>query len=112
MACMLFSIFTTRLQRLVGMKSKAAAAAAAAKEKRNSHPLQIVSTCLLTDLPTYLPIYQINEALFFLSIQSASTVVLLLSIMFVGGPTFSTAAKVSMHACMPCPCRALLYIYL
>ncbi|KAI1352353.1 hypothetical protein F5Y01DRAFT_313827 [Xylaria sp. FL0043] len=40
MACMLFSTFTTRLQRLVGIKSKAAAAAAA-KEKRNSFPLQI-----------------------------------------------------------------------
>ncbi|KAI0964741.1 hypothetical protein F4678DRAFT_385638 [Xylaria arbuscula] len=41
MACMLFSTFTSRLQRLVGMKSKAAAAAAAANEKRNSLPLQI-----------------------------------------------------------------------
>ncbi|TGJ86719.1 hypothetical protein E0Z10_g2025 [Xylaria hypoxylon] len=44
MTCMLFSNFTTRLQRLVGLKSKAAAAAAAAAaagEKRNSHTLQI-----------------------------------------------------------------------
>ncbi|KAI0432060.1 hypothetical protein F5Y09DRAFT_340010 [Xylaria sp. FL1042] len=40
MACILFSTFTSRLQRLVGMKSKAAAAAAT-KEKRNSLPLQI-----------------------------------------------------------------------
>ncbi|KAI1360416.1 hypothetical protein F5Y08DRAFT_48369 [Xylaria arbuscula] len=40
MACIFFGTFTTRLQRLVGMKSKAAAATAA-KEKRNSYPLQI-----------------------------------------------------------------------
>ncbi|KAI0538119.1 hypothetical protein GGR58DRAFT_320101 [Xylaria digitata] len=39
MTCMLFNYFTARLQRLVGLKSKAAAAAAS--EKRNSRTLQI-----------------------------------------------------------------------
>ncbi|KAI1182795.1 hypothetical protein F5B17DRAFT_435274 [Nemania serpens] len=38
MTCLLFKTFTTRLQRLVGLKSKAAAAA---NEKRHSHTLQI-----------------------------------------------------------------------
>ncbi|KAI1198755.1 hypothetical protein F5X97DRAFT_144365 [Nemania serpens] len=40
MTCLLLKTFTTRLQRLVGLKSKAAAAAAA-NEKRHSHTLQI-----------------------------------------------------------------------
>ncbi|KAI0103221.1 hypothetical protein GGR51DRAFT_525098 [Nemania sp. FL0031] len=39
MICIPFKTFTTRLQRLVGLKSKAAAAAA--NEKRNSHILHI-----------------------------------------------------------------------
>jgi hypothetical protein len=44
MICLPIKSFTSRLQRLIGMKSKAAAAAA--NEKRSSHILHIVSFTL------------------------------------------------------------------